>query len=54
MSEHSAENDPVAELADTVEDATSGTLNYDVCWQIAQYLTASGYTRVTPPGVTDD
>lgn len=46
---------PLSDLADTIEDAVGvGTLDLDTIWQIARYLTASGYTRVIPPAVGRD
>lgn len=40
----------LADLADTIEDAVGvRTLDDETIWQIARYLTASGYARVIPP-----
>lgn len=39
----------LSDLADTIEDAVGvGTLELDTIWQIARYLTASGYVHCPP------
>lgn len=47
--DRSSESSALTDLFDTIEDAVGvGALSHDTVEQIARYLIASGYARVTP------